>query len=388
MTYRTMKITLIILSLGFQIITLHLLAQAPTPSLSLKTSKNLVFLDAENNTEPTVKFTSIFKNEGSKRDVTTWIFSGRQGKDWEFVSGDANSENVEVKFMTVGNYDVELAVSYTYDVVLKNGETEIEEDEAAYEQEAIVTAANNLDELTQIHADSNFLKLVKKADAYLVKPEYVNDPTPNIFLAKGYYGIYRKELKDPVVTDPYEETINSIAAAIELDLNGIFNQKIHKMWLDKFQNDFLDNYLFFNLEEEDGYFSIYNGEDKEKKTELLDLLIEGCENYAVITTQPAAIKLFEAPIRLATKDARTANQIWKSEIEHLKSMTEDDFDKMTETDLKALKYGAMLSAVTLTELRQSNSEACALLTSLQEVFKYDRGFLAFMKTRYNNCKEE
>jgi len=388
MTYRTMKITLIILSLGFQIITLHLLAQAPTPSLSLKTSKNLVFLDAENNTEPTVKFTSIFKNEGSKRDVTTWIFSGRQGKDWEFVSGDANSENVEVKFMTVGNYDVELAVSYTYDVVLKNGETEIEEDEAAYEQEAIVTAANNLDELTQIHADSNFLKLVKKADAYLVKPEYVNDPTPNIFLAKGYYGIYRKELKDPVVTDPYEETINSIAAAIELDLNGIFNQKIHKMWLDKFQNDFLDNYLFFNLEEEDGYFSIYNGEDKEKKTELLDLLIEGCENYAVITTQPAAIKLFEAPIRLATKDARTANQIWKSEIEHLKSMTEDDFDKMTETDLKALKYGAMLSAVTLTELRQSNSEACALLTSLQEVFEYDRGFLAFMKTRYNNCKEE
>jgi hypothetical protein len=383
-----MKITLIILSLGFQIITLHLLAQAPTPSLSLKTSKNLVFLDAENNTEPTVKFTSIFKNEGSKRDVTTWIFSGRQGKDWEFVSGDANSENVEVKFMTVGNYDVELAVSYTYDVVLKNGETEIEEDEAAYEQEAIVTAANNLDELTQIHADSNFLKLVKKADAYLVKPEYVNDPTPNIFLAKGYYGIYRKELKDPVVTDPYEETINSIAAAIELDLNGIFNQKIHKMWLDKFQNDFLDNYLFFNLEEEDGYFSIYNGEDKEKKTELLDLLIEGCENYAVITTQPAAIKLFEAPIRLATKDARTANQIWKSEIEHLKSMTEDDFDKMTETDLKALKYGAMLSAVTLTELRQSNSEACALLTSLQEVFEYDRGFLAFMKTRYNNCKEE
>jgi hypothetical protein len=288
--------------------------------------------------------------------------------------------------MTVGNYDVELAVSYTYKVDPKNGETE--EGEISFEQEAIVTATKYLDELQQIHADSNFLKLVKKADAYLVKPEYVNDPTPNIFLAKGYYGIYRKELKDPVVTDPYEETINSIAAAIELDLNGIFNQKIHKMWLDKFQNDFLDNYLFFNLEEEDGYFSIYNGEDKEKKTELLDLLIEGCENYAVITTQPAAIKLFEAPIRLATKDARTANQIWKSEIEHLKSMTEDDFDKMTETDLKALKYGAMLSAVTLTELRQSNSEACALLTSLQEVFEYDRGFLAFMKTRYNNCKEE
>ena len=388
MIFSTMKFTLLILPICFQILTLNIYGQSPSPTLNLSVSKNLVFLDAENNTKPIVKFTSEFKNEGSKRDVTTWLFSGRPGKDWKFITGDANSENVEVQFMTVGNYDVELAVSYTYDVVLKNGETEIEEDEVAYEQEAIVTATNNLDELTQIHADSNFLKLVKKADAYLVKPEYVNDPTPNIFLAKGYYGIYRKELKDPVITDPYEETINSIAAAIELDLNGIFNQKIHKMWLDKFQNDFLDNYLFFNLEEEDGYFSIYNGTDKEKKTELLDLLIEGCENYAVITTEPTAIKLFEAPIRLATKDARTANQIWKTEIEHLKSMTEDDFDKMTETDLKALKYGAMLSAVTLTELRQSNSEACALITSLQEVFEYDRGFLAFMKTRYNNCKEE
>ena len=388
MIFSTMKFTSLILPICFQILTLNIYGQLPSPTLNLSVSKNLVFLDAGNNTKPIVKFTSEFKNDGSKRDITNWSFSGRPGKDWKFVTGDANSENVEVQFMTVGNYDVELAVSYTYDVVLKNGETEIEEDEIAYEQEAIITATNNLDELTQIHADSNFLKLVKKADSYQVKPEYVNDPTPKIFLAKGYYGIYRKELKDPVVTDPYEETINSVAAAIELDLNGIFNQKIHKMWLNKFQNDFLDNYLLFNLEEEDGYFSIYNGADKEKKTELLDLLIEGCENYAVITTQPTAIKLFEAPIRLATKDARTANQIWKTEIETLKSMTADDFDKMTETDLKALKYGAMLSAVTLTELRQSNSEACALLTSLQEVFEYDRGFLAFMKTRYNNCKEE
>ncbi|MDA9987224.1 hypothetical protein N9E11_04270 [Crocinitomicaceae bacterium] len=383
-----MKFTLLILAIGIQIITFNTIAQTPAPSLNLKVSKNLVFLDAENNEKPTIEFNSIFKNDGSKRDVTTWLISGREGKDWDFVDGNANAENIEIEFKTVGNYDVELAVSYTYDVVLKSGETEIEEDEVGFEQEAIVTAANNLDELTQIHADSNFLKLVKKADAYLVKPDYVNDPTPQIFLAKGYYGIYRKELKDPVVTDPYEETINSIAAAIELDRNGIFNQKIHKMWLNKFQNDFLDNYLLFNLEEEDGYFSIYNGTDKEKRTELLDLLIEGCENYAVITMQPTAIRLFEAPIRLAIKDARTANQIWKTEIENLKNMSESDFNKMTETDLKALKYGAMLSAVTLTELRQSNSEACELLTSLQEVFEYDRAFLGFMKTKYNNCKEE
>jgi hypothetical protein len=272
--------------------------------------------------------------------------------------------------------------------VLKSGETEIEEDEVAFEQESIVTAANNLDELTQIHADSSFLKLVKKASDYRVKPEYVNDPTPSIFLAKGYYGIYRNELPDPIVSDPWEETLNSIAAAIELDLNGIFNEKIHKMWLDKFQNDFLNNYLIYNLEEEDGYYSVYNGTDKEKKTELLELLLEGVENYSIITTQPISIKFLEAPIRAASKDVRTANTIWKNGIEELQNMTEADFDKMTETDLKALKYGAMLSAVTLTNLRQSNTEACEMLSSLKEVYAYDRGFLAFLKTRYNNCKEE
>ena len=167
-------------------------------------------------------------------------------KDWKYISGDANAENVEVLFLKVGNYSVELAVTYTYDVVLKNGETEIEEDEVAFEQESIVTAANNLDELTQIHADSNFLKLVKKASDYKVKPEYVNDPTPSIFLAKGYYGIYRNELPDPIVTDPWEETINSIAEAIELDLNGILNEKIHKIWLDKFQNDFSNSFLNYD----------------------------------------------------------------------------------------------------------------------------------------------
>ena len=383
-----MKFNSFLLVLLVQFSVLQTMAQAPSPKLNVKQSKKLVFLDSETNKKPSVTFTSVFKNDGAKRGTTTWLFSGREGKDWKYISGDASSEEVEILFLKVGNYSVEIAVTFTFDVVLKSGETEIEEDEVAFEQEAIVTAANNLDELTQIHADSNFLKLVKKAEDYRVKPDYVNDPTPNIFLAKGYYGMYRNEIPDPIVSDPWEETINCIAAAIELDLNGIFNEKIHKMWLDKFQNDFLNNYLIYNLEEEDGYYGVYNGTDKEKKTELLELLLEGVENYSVITTQPISIKFLEAPIRAASKDVRTANTIWKSGIEELKNMTEADFDKMTETDLKALKHGAMLSAVTLTNLRQSNTEACEILSSLKEVYAYDRGFLAFIKTRYNNCKEE
>ena len=118
------------------------------------------------------------------------------------------------------------------------------------------------------------------------------------------------------------------------------------------------------------------------------MLLEGVENYSLITTLPISIKFLEAPIRVASKDARTAITIWKSGIEELKNMKQPDFDNMTETDLKALKYGAMLSAVTLTNLRQSNTEACEMLSSLKDVYAYDRGFLAFLKTRYNNCKEE
>jgi hypothetical protein len=148
--------------------------------------------------------------------------------------------------------------------------------------------------------------------------------------------------------------------------------------------------LFYNLEEEDGYYAMYNGKDQEKKTELLELLLEGVENYAAITTttDQISIRFLEAPIRAAAKDVRTANSIWKNGIKQLKNMTKDDFDNMTDSDQRALKYGAMLSAVTLTNLRKSNTEACEILSTLKEFYLDDRGFLAFVKTRYNNCKEE
>ena len=74
--------------------------------------------------------------------------------------------------------------------------------------------------------------------------------------------------------------------------------------------------------------------------------------------------------------------------ESQRKLTEEDFENMTETDLLALKYGAMLSAVKLTEISDSNIQACQMLSSLKKVYEYDRGYSAFMKTRYNNCKEE
>ena len=99
-----MKSTLLIISIGIQIITFNTIAQTPTPSLNLKVSKNLIFLDAENNEKPTIEFNSIFKNDGSKRDVTTWLISGREGKDWDFVDGNANAENIKIEFKISSRY--------------------------------------------------------------------------------------------------------------------------------------------------------------------------------------------------------------------------------------------------------------------------------------------
>ena len=96
----------------------------------------------------------------------------------------------------------------------------------------------------------------------------------------------------------------------------------------------------------------------------------------------------EAALRYDAKDIKTANSIWKTEIAKLSELSEEDFENMTETDLSALKYGAMLSASMLTEISASNSQACQILNSIKKVFEYDRTFNAFFKTKYNNCTEE
>ena len=360
-------------------------AQAPNPALSYSQSERLVFLDNEKNDDNVVTFEAKFKPDGCKKTGIIWEFNGTPKKDWEIVKGGLETDVVKIKFKAVGIYSFTLTATYEYTMP---GEEEAEEDEVSIEAESILTVTKNLDELTQIHADSNYLKLVKKASSYLVKPEYVEDPTPNIFLAKGYYGIYKKQLDDPIVDDPLSATLDCIAAAMELDLNGIYNVSIHKIWLNKFQSEWFNNEIIGNLDEEDGYYIPYSGSDKEIKQERNDLSLEGCEAYASISKYPISIKLMEAALRYDAKDIKTANSIWKTEIAKLSELSEEDFENMTETDLSALKYGAMLSASMLTEISASNSQACQILNSIKKVFEYDRTFNAFFKTKYNNCTEE
>ena len=364
-------------------------AQKPNPELSYTQSEKLIFLDNESGNPNSVTFKAQFKSDGSKNTGTLWEFSGISGKDWKIIKGSLESEEVELEFKKVGIYSFTLNTTYQYSVA---GEEEDEEDEKSIEKENILTVTKNLDELTQIYADKDYSKLVKKADVYLVKPEYAEDPTPNIFSAKGFYGVYLDESHEKIGLGDrqaaLENAIECTSAAIELDINGIFNVSIHKIWLNELQNKLFKEEIAPNLENEDGYYIPYNGTDKEIKQENNSLSIEGCEVYRSITKYPITISLMEAAFRYDARDSKTANAIWKKAIPDLELLNNEDFENMTETDLSILKYGAMLSAVKLTEISSSNSQACQILNSLKKTFEYDRTFNAFLKTKYNNCIEE
>ena len=221
---------------------------AQQPTLQLKESKRVITLDDEKGGNTSVEMRSVFTAAGTKKVSTEWLISGTKDKDWNFVKGDEKSDIIEINFKRVGNYSVSLTVTYAVKKTLKNGEVEEEEFDVSIDNDNFITVTNNLDELTQLHADSNFIKLVKRAGDYTVKEKYANDPTPYIFLAKGLFGIYRKDLKDPMIQDPFEEAITACATAIERDENGVFKMPIHKMWLNGFQLELLNNGIRYILD--------------------------------------------------------------------------------------------------------------------------------------------
>ncbi len=357
------------------------------PSLSMKSNKRILTLDEEDDSpgNNTVKLDATFIPAGTKKIGTLWTISGIQDKDWEVIGGTLNSPSVELKFKKVGNYDVTVTTTYSVKVKLKNGEFEEEETDIEVEEEAFITVTNNLDELTQIHADSNFVKLVKKSADYVVKPKFAGDPTPTIFLAKGYYGMYRKDIKDPLINEPYDEAINAVASAIEMDQNGIFYVPVHKMWLNNFQTEILNNEILFKLENQYGYPSFYQG-NPSKELILLDELKEGIDLYLSITKSQIAVKFLEAAIRFKAKDTKTANSIWKVEIPNILKLK--NIDKFTEADKLALKTGVLLSAQILPTIEKNNTNSCLLLNKIKEWFGDDKDFITFYEEKMKSCIEQ
>ncbi len=369
--------------IAFVAVTTFMYAQ---PKLSFTESKQILILDAESKNGNLVDLNASFIAAGTKKISSQWTISGTKDKDWSFVKGDEKSDQVSVQFSKVGTYSVALTVAFSRTKKVKNGtseETEEEEDELSVEKENLITVTNNLDELTQIHADSNFIKLVKKASDYVVKPKYAGDPTPNIFLAKGYYGMYRKALKDPAIPEPFDEAISATAAAIEMDQNGVFNTPIHKIWLNKFQNEVVNVGILFNLDEEGNYPIFYSGDNLERKNELNSLMVDGIEQYLSITKNPIAAKMLEAAIRYNAKDVKTAGTIWKDEINNILKL--DNLEKFTETDLKVMKVGVILSAQMLTSRDKNTTEACKLLNKVEPWFGSQKDFYSFYEKAMSKC---
>jgi hypothetical protein len=359
---------------------------AQQPSLQLKESKRVITLDDEGSKTNRIEMKSIFTPAGTKKVGTLWTISGTKDKDWTFTKGDEKADIIEVEFKRVGNYSVSLTVTYSKSKKLKNGEVEEEEFDISEDRDNFITVTNNLDELTQIHADSNFVKLVKRASDYVVKPKYASDPTPYIFLAKGFYGMYRKDLKDPMIADPFDEAITATATAIEKDENGIFRMPIHEMWLNNFQSELLNNGIIYRLEDEDGYPVLYSNTNKEKLTEVVGEMLDASEQYSTITKNPIGIKFIEAAIRFQNKDAKTANAIWKTELPNLMKMT--SLENFTDADKAALRTGVILSAQQMILRDKSTVNARAMLKHVAKWFEYDKDFIAFYEKKYNSFETE
>lgn len=353
------------------------------PKLSFTESKKILILDDENLNENQVTLKASFSNEGTKKTGMLWTISGTKDKDWKFVKGTEKSDQITVEFNKVGVYSISNTVTFNKKVTLKDGTTEDEEDEITVEKEELITVTNNLDELTQIHADSNFIKLVKKSSDYVVKPKYANDPTPHIFLAKGYYGMYRKDLQDSAIPDPLDEAVTSTATAVELDVNGVFNMTIHKIWLNKFQNEIVSVNVLFNLDEENNYPVFYQGDKIERKKELNEQMLEGIEQYISITKNPLAGKLLEAAIRFNMKDTKNAALIWKDEIKKLLLL--ENLNNYTETDMKVLKVGIILSAQMLQKRDNNATEACKILNKANDWFGKQKDFYSYFEKEMNSC---
>lgn len=380
---------------------------AQKPTLDIVASKRVITLDDEKLEETTqsgkkvdpnkakeiqeaktkVALKANFVKNGVQQRSLEWAVSGIQGQDWEITKGDFTKGDVELDFKRVGNYSVSLSVTYIDpNQKLKKGQEEPDELDLSVDYDNYITVTNNLDELTQLHADSNFIKLVKRAGDYSVKEKYANDPTPYIFLAKGLYGVYRKQLKDPMIQDPFEEALTACATAIERDANGVFEMPIHKMWLNGIQQELLNNGVRFILENQDDYPVLYSNSDKEKTAETLGSMLEACDSYSTISKNPVSIKFVEAAIRYNNKDAKTANLIWKTEVPNLLNIKDKDFDNWTQADKDALRTGLILSTQALlaqAEAKKDTSAATArkIMQKAEKWFEYDNEWIAYYEVK-------
>lgn len=370
--------------------------QEQLPDISISASKNIVVLDDSEINRNIVKLNSKFNLFGQKRKEISilWSISGVEGKDWKIISGKLNDKTIEIEFKKIGSYDVFIEGIYLFEIPAAEGEEiDWEEDVVINEQLSFITVTNNLDELTQLFVDRDYIKLIKRAEDFRVKPKYLGDPTPLIFLAKGYFALYLDDIKQTLVNDPYDAAVSSLSEAIEMDQNGILNIPIHKMWLEKFQNKVFIQGILDKLDENNGYYVFpslspknINDPDKIEKNEWnKEELIQGIQQSILITKHPEAYSFLEAAILYNANETEEANAIYEAEIPNLINLK--NLDGYTETDLAALRIGIILSGQVLVLKDKNYTSACEIYSSVDKWFETEKDFQDFFTNFLNNCSE-
>ena len=138
------------------------------------------------------------------------------------------------------------------------------------------------------------------------------------------------------------------------------------------------------MEEENNYPVFYQGDNAQRKAELNSLMLEGIEQFISISKNPLAGKFLEAAIRFNMKDTKNSVIIWKEQTKNLLLL--GNLDNYTETDMKVLKTGIILSAQMLQKKDGTSTEACNLLNKANEWFGKQKDFYSYYDKVMNKCE--
>jgi hypothetical protein len=346
-------------------------------------------VNGEVKAENTIEIKSSLKTPLNGKKTYTWTINGSSepGKGWELVKGTTLSgEKIKISFNKIGNYSVGLTI------VAISGE---DENEVSGEVEDFISVRSVFPELAALYAQKpvpNYVKLVEKSSEYTVKPKFANDPTPNLFLAKGYLGLVKSGNPEPRFETAIEDCISSFVAAKELDKNGVIMDDEHQRFLDELQQYLLNENILVNYDA-----------DPKSNPESYDQLVEYIDYYSQTTSAPVCASLMQGYFKYVKKDSKGANLLWNTEILKLKKFVnldkktaygeryKDDLGNeiiLSMVDLKVLKLGAMkVAQVMKTRDNQNPKEACKLLSIVEPFLIDDTEFATFYSKEFNSCQE-
>lgn len=346
-------------------------------------------VNGEVKAENTVEIKSSLKTPLNGKKTYTWTINGSSepGKGWELFKGTTLSgEKIKISFNKIGNYTIGLTI------VAISGE---DENEVSGEVEDFISVRSVFPELAALYAQKpvpNYVKLVEKASEYTVKPKFANDPTPNLFLAKGYLGLVKSGNPEPRFETAIEDCISSFVAAKELDKNGVIMDDEHQRFLDELQQYLLNENILVNYDA-----------DPKSNPESYDQLVEYIDYYSQTTSAPVCASLMQGYFKYLKKDSKGANLLWNTEILKLKKFVnldektaygeryKDDLGNeiiLSTVDLTVLKLGAMkVAQVMKTRDNQNPKEACKLLSIVEPFLIDDTEFATFYSKEFNSCQE-